>query len=70
VPRLALGREEIPHHHWDPERVSDGTRTGGASGVRVDYALFGVIMFRDGKVARMEWFRTRHEARKAAGLAE
>jgi ketosteroid isomerase-like protein len=42
--------------------------TGGASGIGVDYAMYGVVTFRDGRIARMEWFQTRSEAVEAAGL--
>jgi ketosteroid isomerase-like protein len=43
---------------------------GAASGARVPWSYWQVMTFRDGKVSRTEWFRTRAEALEAVGLRE
>ncbi len=43
---------------------------GKSSGVEVEFDLWVVATFRDGKVTRAEWFEDRQEALKAAGLSE
>jgi ketosteroid isomerase-like protein len=43
---------------------------GRASGVEVDYDYWAVFTFRDGKIARVEWFDERNDALEAAGLRE
>jgi ketosteroid isomerase-like protein len=43
---------------------------GKSSGVEVDYDYWLVVRFRDGKMARAEWFEDRDAALKAAGLSE
>jgi ketosteroid isomerase-like protein len=42
---------------------------GKASGVEADFEYWIVIVFRDGRQARYEWFRGREEALDAAGLS-
>ena len=45
--------------------------TGRASGVEVAWKhMAGLWTFRDGKVVRVAWLRTREEALEAAGLSE
>ena len=70
---------------WEPgayqaTEVSDGPDAvavrmrrklrGRASGVEVDYDYWAVFTFRDGKIARVEWFDERNHALEAAGLRE
>ena len=70
---------------WEPgpyeaDEISEGTDTvavrmrrklrGRSSGVEVDYDYWAVFTFRDGKIARTEWFEGRAEALEAAGLRE
>jgi len=43
---------------------------GKSSGVEVEYDLWVVATFRDGKVTRAEWFEDRQAALEAAGLSE
>jgi ketosteroid isomerase-like protein len=43
---------------------------GKSSGVEVEFDLWVVATFRDGKVTRAEWFEDRQEALEAAGLSE
>ncbi len=43
---------------------------GKSSGVEVEYDLWVVVTFRDGKVTRAEWFEDRQEALEAAGISE
>ena len=43
---------------------------GKSSGVEVEYDLWVVVTFRDGKVTRAEWFEDRQGALEAAGLRE
>ena len=44
---------------------------GRASGLEVEYAHHAAVWtIRDGKVARVAWYRSIEEAREAAGLAE
>ena len=43
---------------------------GKSSGVEVEFDLWVVVTFRDGKVTRAEWFEDREEALEAAGLSE
>ena len=40
---------------------------GRYSGAEVELTHYGLWTFRDGKVARVDWFRTLEEARQAAG---
>jgi ketosteroid isomerase-like protein len=64
----------------DPEEVIDAggklfarnrlRGTGTASGVATEDVLYEVITIRDGKAIRVEYFRDRAEALKAAGLSE
>jgi ketosteroid isomerase-like protein len=42
---------------------------GKASGARVTWSFWHVVEFRDGYLARIEWFTERGEALEAAGLA-
>ena len=42
------------------------TALGGASQISVSYSVYGVITFRDGKVARLQWFPRREDALAAA----
>jgi ketosteroid isomerase-like protein len=46
------------------------TALGGASHISVSYSVYGVITFRDGKVASLQWFQGREEALAAAGPSE
>ena len=41
-----------------------------SSGVEVEFDLWAVLTFRDGKVTRVEWFEDRQAALEAAGLSE
>jgi ketosteroid isomerase-like protein len=43
---------------------------GKSSGVEVEFDLWAVLTFRDGKVTRVEWFEDRQAALEAAGLRE
>ena len=43
---------------------------GKASGAGVTWSYWQVGTFRDGKLIRIEWFTSRAEALKAAGLSE
>jgi ketosteroid isomerase-like protein len=43
---------------------------GKSSGVEVEYDYWVVVTFRDGMLARAEWFEDRREALEAAGLSE
>jgi ketosteroid isomerase-like protein len=43
---------------------------GKSSGARIVYDLWIVMTFRDGKQSRADWFSTRAEALKAAGLSK
>lgn len=43
---------------------------GATSGVMVPWSFWQVMTFRDGKIRRTEWFRTRDEAVEAAGPRE
>ena len=43
---------------------------GRMSGAGVEFSYWTVITYRNGRVARMEWFADRAEARGAAGLAD
>jgi ketosteroid isomerase-like protein len=69
---------------WEPgtyefDEVSDGgdrvaarmrrQLRGKSSGVEVEYDYWVVLTFRDGLVARAEWFEDRQEALEAAGLS-
>jgi ketosteroid isomerase-like protein len=38
------------------------TARGEESRISVSYSVYGVITFRDGKVARLQWFQRREEA--------
>ena len=51
--------------------VATSRGRGRASGAEVELAHYaGLWSIRDGKVARVVWFSTRHEALEAAGLSE
>jgi ketosteroid isomerase-like protein len=64
----------------EPEEVIDGgdtlvtherlRSTGKASGVMTEDVLYQDFALRDGKVIRVQFFRDRAEALKAAGLSE
>lgn len=43
---------------------------GKSSGAEVAYDYWAVFTFRDGKIARVEWFDAGEEALEAAGLSE
>jgi ketosteroid isomerase-like protein len=65
---------------WELDQVGDGgdrvaarmrrELRGKSSGVEVEYDYWVVFTFRDGLVARAEWFEDRQEALEAAGLSE
>jgi ketosteroid isomerase-like protein len=43
---------------------------GGASGADVEIKYWIVVTFREGRIARDQWFADREEALEAAGLSE
>ena len=43
---------------------------GQSSGVEVDYDYWLLATLRNGKAVRLQWFDTRHDGLKAAGLRE
>ena len=47
-----------------------GEMRGTASGARVHWSFWQVATFREGKVARLDWFSDRAEALEAVGLSE
>jgi ketosteroid isomerase-like protein len=76
---------EAADEPWEPgpyeaSEISEGSNTvavrmrrklrGRSSGVEVDYDYWAVFTFRDGKIARTEWFEGRDDALEAAGLRE
>ena len=57
------GPDKVLVHQRDDER-------GGESGVNVEIDYWIVVSFREGKMIRDQWFESRGEALKAAGLSE
>jgi len=43
---------------------------GQSSGIAAEFEYWAVVMFRDGKILRIEWFADRSEALKAVGQPE
>jgi ketosteroid isomerase-like protein len=59
----SVGRDQILAHQHNVVR-------GRASGAQVDFDFWLLSSFRDGKLARDEWFTARAEALEAAGPQE
>ena len=73
-------RDVFGDFRTDPEEVIDGgdklfalmhlRGSGQASGAPGEDFLYQVVTFRQGRAVRVEFFRDRAEARRAAGLSE
>jgi ketosteroid isomerase-like protein len=60
---VAAGANKVLVHHEHVVR-------GRASGADVEMNYWAVVMFREGKILRDQWFTDRAEALEAAGLSE